>query len=422
MSKTTDPARKHVLIVGSGASGMMAACAAASHGAGVTLIDRMQQPGTKLLMTGNGRCNLSNSDPDLPEKYFCSGGAEDLERVKRIFHEFGQKDTIRYFQGIGLEVTDRDGWIYPRSETAASVLGLLRRQMQLLGVKLRLNTPIEKAYYDTGKKKWITAAGNWEYESDALILACGSKAVPSTGSDGSGYALARMNGHTIVPVLPALTALESPAKWLKWGAGTRTRGTVKLVKLHADASESLSDPIPGQIQWLQESISGIPVFLISGAAAAAISKGQNTAVFVDFFPEYSEEQLKTLLSRIFSDGTAPGVLRLSGLLPEGTARMILASANLDKKNAGELLPNVGELAGLLKNFPVPVSRPRGFEQCQVCTGGVPLFEIDPGTMQSRIAHGLYLCGELLDPAGPCGGYNLQWAWSTGYIAGKNAAE
>ncbi len=421
---------KKVVIIGCGASGMMAAIAAAREGAEVTVLESGRKPGRKLLLTGNSRCNLTNLDPELFERYGISEDpalkTDDAKTgfVKKVLEQFSVSDTLRLFEECGLLTAAEHGtWIYPVTGRSESVLGVLLRELQRLHVKLKYNT--EVTGIDREDHTWKVHTEGWTYSCDTVVLCCGSRAVPSTGSNGSGYELCRGLGMDVTDILPALTAMqcrlpedcrpftdkekdkENAAYPLSCAAGTRT---IADVRVYADG-ELLAEE-RGQVQFTQNGISGIVIFNMSRYTVRALRMGMDVQVSLDLLPEISREELISTLSRLRKlrpDDTLKELL--TGILPPGLITLI-ASDN-DLYRAGYLI----------KDFRLQALGVRDFDNCQVCAGGVNLEELDPDTMECRREDlkGVHVAGELADIDGPCGGYNLQWAWSSGYVAGRHAA-
>ena len=258
------------------------------------------------------------------------------------------------------------------------------------------------------------------YEFDRLILACGSKASPNTGSDGSGYHLAKSLGLNLTPIVPALVPLTSSWKGFKVLSGVRVKGKIDLL---LEGKLIASDE--GELQLTDYGISGIPVFQVSRYAAyACLEKGINLEARLDFFPEYSFNELLSLFHR---QTISCGHIRcgdfLSGLLPEKLGRALLKLSKIDYEMAAEDLDNrkLRLLSQNAKSFCVPITGTLGFDRAQICAGGVQVSELSSKTMECKRIPGLYIVGELVDVDGVCGGYNLQFAWSSGSLAGKAAA-
>lgn len=431
---------RRVLVAGCGAAGMMAAIAAARGGAAVTVLEGMEKPGKKLLLTGNGRCNLTNLDPKLPEKYRTSAKNGSLDD---ILQQFSVADTLEFFHSLGLLTTEKNGYVYPYTGQAGSVLELLLAEMRRLKVKVKLSEKIRKIekQEEGAEDRWVVQTETWSYRCDCLILCCGSRAMETTGSDGSGYVLAKQAGHTVAPVLPALTALTTEKrKFLAACGGVRCPAKVMLFAgpdgeqkfyLQEEALNGRSERKPlaedtGELQFTENGISGIVVFQVSRYAALALHSGKKVFAVLDFLPEIAPGELERLIDQTVKRYEQTDVSvssAFAGLLPKKLLTALLDHLKLRPGSAAAGLTPKQKLqfAQMIKGFPLPVTGSRPFSQSQVCAGGIPLSEIDPVTLESRKVSGLYFAGEILDVDGPCGGYNLQWAWSSGFTAGHHAA-
>ncbi len=415
---------RRVAVIGGGASGMMAAIQAARLGASVTVLEHTDRVGKKILSTGNGRCNFTNRN-QRPEYYRCS----QADFPWRVIERFPVGETLRFFGELGILPKDRNGYLYPNSDQASSVLDVLRMELDRLGVVVRTGCAAGKIRKQNGRFRIETNQGT--LEADALVLAAGSRAAPSTGSDGSGYELARMLGHRIRTPLPALVQLRCSEKDYKQMAGVRTEAEVTLfgrtpsgrgrsetagwVRLAGDR---------GELQLTEYGISGIPVFQVSRYASAALHEGQEVKAVMDFLPGQSREETAAMLEQrrqMMPDRTCEQWM--IGLLNKKLCAVLLKRAGLPLGMPVRGVPERGWSALLeqLRAFETRVTAANPFEQAQVCCGGVDTAEIDPETMESRRTPGLYLAGEILDVDGICGGYNLQWAWSSGAVAGRAAA-
>jgi len=438
---------KRILIVGAGASGMMASISAAACGADVTLLEHNEKPGKKLLLTGNGRCNLTNLDPALWNKYYSTDREALAACCRTLQRIFDVPETLDLFREMGLLTTDKHGYVYPLSDTAVSVLRVLEREMQLRGVRRKYAQHITKIEHDAADGLWNIYTDGYCYRGERVILCCGSRAYASTGSDGSGYVLAGKLGHTIIRPVPSLAGLLCGSKELQGCAGSRCQARVSVRNVMT--GESVSDI--GQVQFGRDGISGIVVFQLSGTAAQWMERGEEVVASLDFLPMWTVQEAEQFLSGQIgklalsgASGSFENELKgiLQGILPEKIAGLVAGSVagkkdrpvslrstgtgNALRRKSGDdaSLPSARTaslVAAGLKAFEIPVSGVRGFEQAQVCRGGVSLTEIDPATFESRKRPGLYFAGEILDADGPCGGYNLQWAWSSGFVAGRSAA-
>ena len=408
---------KKIIIIGGGASGLMAAIAAGRCGASVTVLEAMKKPGRKLLLTGNGRCNLTNLDPELASRYrsVADGAFCAASRAEPVIRQFPAADTLRFFEEIGVAARAQDELVYPCSGQASTVLEALLAEAERLNVTLKYNSKVTALSRDGRKGSYLVKVGDWTYEAGRVVLCCGSKAAPATGSDGSGYALARALGHTVTEIVPALTGFICRDAKLRTASGARTRARAQL---YSRDGALLADET-GEIQWTDYGISGIAVFQLS-RYAKELSAGDEMTVRLDLVPDRSEESVIAALGKMEAHMGMSSPLceadrrkLLSGFVHDRVAAFLCAGSPNARTGSG--------LAGLLKNVSLTVSGLRGYEHAQLCAGGIPLRETDPETLESRISPGLFFAGEMLDVDGPCGGYNLQWAWSSGCAAGRAAA-
>ena len=399
-----------VIIIGGGAAGLMAAITAARNGAKVTVLEHQNQVGKKILVTGNGRCNFTNTDQDLSHYH-----SESPISMAIALKQFTCQDTVLFFKDLGIFSKNRNGYLYPHSDQASAILDVLRMECEHLKVKIACQIEVESIEKCDGIFKVHTPG--WTYEAEKLILATGSKAAPATGSDGSGYELAKRFGHTVIEPYPALVQLLSKEKCLNALAGLRVDARAILF---ADDKPVISNR--GEVQLNANNISGIPVFQISADAAKAMSEGKRCHVVLDFLPDFTEELLISYLKqRIGTGGYKSATNFLTGLFAKKLCEILIEKCKFAKKITAEKFTedDISNLCKQIKNFKIQIYGTNGFEHAQCCGGGVSLEEIDPSTMESLKVPGLYFCGELLDVHGDCGGYNLQWAWTSGYLAGKS---
>ena len=366
--------------------------------AAVTVLEQNEKPGKKICATGNGRCNFSNlAKPDDAYR------GEHPEFAEGALVQFSVEDTIDFFREIGIYPLNRNGYLYPRSNQAQSVVDVLCMEAASLGVKIKTNEQVTEIKTGTNEKNFQILTKGWHYDADALILANGSRASSVSGSDGSGYMLAESFHHRIVPVYPALTALKCKGSSFKAWAGVRTEGEISLF---TDGKFCKSEH--GELQLTEYGISGIPVFQLSTYAVRAVREGHKAELRINFMPELSEEELKKLLyARKKACPYKKEKELLVGLFPEKLIKILISQK---------------QLVSAIREFPLEVQDGMSFSQAQVCSGGVDTSQVNSQTMESKLCKGLYFAGELLDIDGTCGGYNLQWAWSSGAVAGKNAAK
>lgn len=429
-----------VVVAGGGASGLAAAIFAARNGAEVTILEHKDRVGKKILMTGNGRCNLTNMS-DVQGKYY-SSDADSLGKIYNTLVRFDAVKTRDFFKELGLYTKEkRDGGVYPVSEQASVVLDVLRSACDRLGVQIRTDCEITLIKPDktdrTGNATRDRAGGtvsvtqyvravngqgkpekiNEILSYDKLILATGGKAAPVSGSDGSGYALAKRLGHSVIEPLPALVQLKCEGKFFKMLSGVRAQAKIRLL---IDGKVTAIEE--GELQLTDYGISGIPVFQFSRLTARALYDGKQCEARIDFIPYIKEAESELCAETIetFSDKTVEAFL--SGLVHKKIAAVVCKlqgiGANMTVGQAGE--KKVSGCIRMLADFCVKITAPNSFDNAQVCSGGVPLGEVDENFASCKCP-GIYIVGELLDCDGICGGYNLQWAWATGAIAGADAA-
>ena len=398
-----------IIIIGGGPAGMMAAISAANQNSKVCLLEHKDRVGKKILSTGNGKCNLTNMQiapdcyrSDSKESYFC------------VIEKFPPKMVVDYFHSIGMLTKERNGYVYPLSEQAATVLDTLRAELSHSGVDVFTETEIKSI--DIG---FTVKTDKGTYHADRLILACGSKCASKTGSDGSGYSLAKKLGHKIINPIPSLVQLKCRENFFKELSGVRTEAELTV---RAGGNELVRDT--GEVQFTDYGISGIPTFQISRYVKRAIDNNSNPIVKINLLVGYTEQWLAKELHAIFThDGNKDVTSALNGIFNKKLAMVLLKLAGI---RPGTLCKEIHEadinaLVHVIGNFKVTPFDTNGFENAQVCAGGVSLDEIDLNTMESKLVKGLYMAGEMLDVDGKCGGYNLQWAFASGRLAGISAA-
>ena len=406
---------KKIAVIGGGASGLVAAIAAArtTPQAQITIYEKKDTVGKKILATGNGRCNLTNKD--MKASYFRS---DNFPVVEEVLQRFGYEDTIAFFSSLGLITKARGNYVYPYSDQASTVLELLKLELKRLHIKIYTEAqvtdivPVSRGFtISTGKQK---------AKADAVILACGGKANSKLGSDGSGYTLAKKLGHTMIPVVPALVQLKVKNHPFAKAAGVRTDAVVTAI---CQGKETAADH--GELQLTAYGISGIPVFQISRYIAKALYLKQDAKVMIDFLPDLTEEALLDLfIKRKSGREEMTCADYLLGIFHQKLIPRFLEQARIRMHTLVSELSDtqIKSLVKATKETVVTIDTTNGFENAQVCAGGISAAEIHPETMESRYVDHLYLTGELLDVDGICGGYNLQWAWATGYLAGTAAAK
>ncbi|HIT41311.1 MAG TPA: NAD(P)/FAD-dependent oxidoreductase [Candidatus Caccovicinus merdipullorum] len=410
--------KKQVAVIGGGAAGLTAAIWAARSGASAVILEHTDRVGKKILSTGNGRCNLTNSK--MEASCYRSG---DPQFPMEAISQFGWKDTLRWFSSMGLLCRCRmESYYYPMSDQASAVLDCLRMECSRLGITIRTGIQPERIRrMREGRRSFyeiMTDQG--EVRADAVILACGSKAAPNTGSDGSGYELAKSLGHRIIKPLPALVQLRCQGNHYRQLAGIRTEADLRLLVNDREMWRER-----GELQITDYGISGIPVFQLSRFAARGMDEGKKVRVMIDFLPFMDKKESRIFLEQRFAEfGDRNGEDFLTGVLHKKLAAVLLkmAGIRLDQPVSSASIRQRDHLLRAIKEYEALVSSVNPFANAQVCCGGVDVREVDPSTMESRLMGDIYFAGEILDVDGICGGYNLQWAWSSGKAAGCRAAQ
>lgn len=414
--------KRTVAVIGGGAAGMMAAIEAARAGAIVTLIEKNAQLGKKLATTGNGRCNYTNLDMvDRIDGKFRGFHPEFAEAALDVLPP---EAVLDWFREIGVEPRFRGSYVYPNSDQASAVVDALREELHRLAVKVHYNAEV-KSVQRVDDAYFLIQCTDAVVKADRVILAAGSKAAPKTGSNGDGYFIARKLGHSIVPYVPALCGIRCVGDAFKALAGIRTEAALELV-----VDGHCVDREAGELQLVDYGISGIPVFQLSRYAAYALQEGKKAAVYINFLPGFTEEaeDPKDQALQLFRQRQQRLAGRkmesfFTGLLHQKLGQLLLRMANVRPEiPVAELSEKqLRSLASLSVRFKAECVEMNGFQQAQVVAGGVDTSEVDPRTMASRLVPGLYFAGEVLDIDGICGGYNLQWAWASGFVAGRHAA-
>lgn len=406
--------KKRVTIIGGGASGLVCAIFAARQGADVTILEHNDLLGKKLLSTGNGRCNLTNRFMKK-ECFYCS----QKDFPMKVIHGFPVENTLDFFSSLGILPKDKQGYIYPHSEQAKAVASVLSMEIQRLNIKVEYHCHVNEIKKRKGSGFQILSSLG-EYTADAVVLAAGSKAFPASGSDGSGYELAKRLGHHIISPLPALVQLRCEGKHYKQLAGVRTEARLSLY-----TDKKLTAEETGELQLTDYGLSGIPTFQISRFASVALDKKQQVTVCIDFLPGMNQEQTLAYLNcRKEQMGFKCCGEFLTGVLNKKLSSVLFWLSGIGEQEKVEELSQKqwNRFLKQLKSYETTVTATNPYTNAQVCCGGVDTEEICYQTMESKLIPGFYITGELLDVDGICGGYNLQFAWSTGYLAGNHAGK
>ena len=400
-----------IAVIGGGASGLAAALAAReSLDNHVTVFERQNRVGRKLLATGNGRCNLTNMNASLDNYH-----GQDPDFAGPALYRFGPEDTLRWFASLGLvTTTEPSGRVYPLSDTAGSVVDVLRLALDARGGGTVCAAPIMKAE-KIGDCFLLTGQLGEEYTADKLIIACGGAAGARLGGVSLGYDLLASFGHRRTELYPSLVQLKTDNTWTRPLKGVRTQVDITL-----EQGESILASAHGEVQFTDYGVTGPAVYDLSRAASLA---GPACIICLRLLPEMEKVDIINYLiekRNTFPDIKAENIL--SGALHNSIARAALRRTQipLDARLWALSDGALEQIADILCRYELPLTGTLGFDEAQVTAGGVETAGFDPETMESRLVPGLYACGEVLDIDGDCGGYNLQWAWSSGRLAGLAA--
>ena len=387
---------------------MMAALTAAEdQNNHVMLLERQQRVGRKLLATGNGRCNLTNIGATAANYH-----GEQPAFVRPALRQLPPTETLALFRSFGLlTVTEPSGRVYPLSDSASSVLDVLRFQLMQRGVELRCAAPAREIRREKGGFSLRTDEET--LFADKLIVACGGAAGKKLGGVTDGYELLAPLGHKRTKLYPSLVQLVTEPDYPRALKGVRADASLHLLR-----GKSCLGEAQGEVQFTERGVSGPASFELSRAVSTG---GEGLVLELDFLRDYTETQLRALLiQRRESLPDLDAAELLTGLVHNRLGKMLLRYSGVDtKKTVGALTDReLSHAAEACKNFRLPLRGTEGFDNAQVTAGGLRTADFDPETMQSRLVPGLYVCGELLDIDGDCGGYNLQWAWASGRLAGR----
>ena len=407
-----------VAIIGGGAAGLLAGIAAAQNGAQVTIFEKMRLPGKKIMITGKGRCNITNAC-EIPE--FIKNIPGNGRFLNSALHRFTNDDIVLLLESHGLQTkVERGGRIFPVSDKAKDVVDTLVRIFTEAGGKLQLDTKVIEILAKDGQVTGVKTISTF-YPADAVILAAGGASYPGTGSDGSGAKLAAKLGHKIVPLRPSLVPLESDYPYVDDLQGLSLRNVQGT--LTADGEKIGSEF--GEMLFTHFGVSGPIILSLSNLAAKALDEGKEVELHIDLKPALSEEKLDARIQRDFTQYSKKQLANgMKDLLPQRLIPVVCDMAYLDEEKFINQISREERhrLLAALKNFCVPITSTRPLAEAIVTAGGVSVKEINPKTMESKLIRGLHFAGEVMDVDGYTGGYNLQAAFSSGHAAGMAAAE
>lgn len=409
-----------VLIIGGGAAGMMAAAFAAKNGNRVEVFDKNEKLGKKLFITGKGRCNITNA-ADLED--FFPAVTSNPKFLYSAFYSFTNEQVISFFEELGVKTkVERGGRVFPVSDHSSDVIQALKSEMERLGVKINLNAEVKELITEKNSTietvDGIRLVSGKKISGDAVIVATGGISYPSTGSTGDGYRFARRCGHKVSELSPSLVPMEVK----EWYAGELMGLSLRNIEIRiTDGKKKLYQEF-GEMLFTHYGVTG-PVILSASSVVGKKLKDTELTLHIDLKPALTEEQLdkrvlrefetnhnrqfKNAVDSLFPSKLRPVIVELSGIPEEKKVHEITKEERL-------------RFVRLIKDFTMTLTGLRGYNEAIITKGGVSVKEIDPGTMESKLIKGLYFAGEVLDLDAVTGGYNLQIAWSTGYLAGMNA--
>ncbi len=409
---------RKIIVVGGGAAGMMAAVTAARKGKNVLLLEKNEKLGKKLFITGKGRCNITNS-AEIDELF--SAVVSNPKFLYSSFYSLTNDQVIEFFEELGVKTkVERGGRVFPESDHSSDVIRALEQELKRLGAEIRLRTEVKEILAEGGRAKGVRLSSGEKLNADAVIIATGGISYPSTGSTGDGYRFARECGHKVTELSPALVPMEVEEWYAKELMGLSLRNIeIKIT----DGKKKLYEEF-GEMLFTHYGVTG-PVILSASSIVGKKLKEHPLTLHIDLKPALTEEQLdkrvlrefeanhnrqfKNAVDSLFPAKLKPVVVELSGIPEEKKVNEVTKEERL-------------RFVRMIKDFSMTLTAMRGYNEAIITKGGVSVKEIDPGTMESRLVNRLYFAGEVLDLDAVTGGYNLQIAWSTGYLAGMNAGE
>ncbi len=406
-----------LIVAGSGAAGMMAAITAARSGASVLLLEKLPKIASKLKATGGGRCNLTNT---LENETFMARFGRDGKFMMSALERFDHRALIAFFKELGVESHAPDGYrVFPLTHSSSTIIDAMAREMERLGIEVKCGQKVVSLEHNGSAVTGVKTEGA-HYHAKCVVIATGGKGYPMLGAEGDGYVLAEATGHRVTPLYPAMMPLKTKEKWV---ANCRA-DTIAKVELRVDMKKYKNLHAKGDLIFTKEGIRGPVVLDFSREITPLLAKYDEVPLLANFTKGMNEEQVRGHFKEYVRQNPAATTLELlATLLPESLSLELCELAGCDPKLtlAKQAGSNRDRLIKLLVWTPLTVNGHDGFKMAMITRGGVHLKEIDPYTMQSRKLEGLYFCGEVMNLDGPCGGYNLQWSFASGYVAGVSAA-
>lgn len=408
-----------LIIIGGGASGLIAAITAKDFGIDVAIVEGTDRIGKKILTTGNGRCNISNNCIKPP---FINYHSSNPNFKFNALDKLSLEDTKNFFLSLGLPIIElKTGKLYPQSLQASSVVDILKMAIKDRNIPLYTNCKIKDIH--KGKKFKLSTTNDEHklFTANKIILACGGKTAPKTGSDGSGYNLAKSLGHSITPLVPGIVQLKLDYPHLRALSGVKFDGYVTLIVNNEIIKKDF-----GEILFTDYGISGPPILQVSALASQNTFNKRKTEIVVDLLPNYSKEELENFLECHFAIlSHRPIINALTGVIHKKIIPVLLKECgitNLQMPCYELSWQEKAKIINTLKSWKFTCTGTNDFNQAQVTVGGIDTKDVYSDTLESKLVPNLYFCGEILDVHGDCGGFNLQWAWSSGYTVATSIAE
>lgn len=412
-----DSKKYDVAIIGGGPAGMMAAIKAGESGAKVVLIEKNEKIGIKLLMTGGGRCNLTHIEKNIRE--FCGKFGKEGDFLLSPFSVFGTKETMEFFEDNGVELKNEKGKVFPASEKAKDILNVLVSLLKKYKVEVLFSSEVREINKKGKSISSVSLMNGKEIEANQYILSSGGRSYPATGSSGDSFIWAKRLGHDIVDTKPALTPIETKEQWTKTLQGI----SLDDVSVSLVCNQKVEKEGRGEILFTHFGFSGPLILDMSRTIGDLLEKGK-VKMMIDLFPDKNIEQLDKFIISVFNKNRKKHILKfLNDFFPEKLSAFILNFSSIpsDRKSNDIIKEERMRLIRFMKKIEVNVVGLLGFDKAMATHGGVSLKTIDSKTMKSKLINNLYFAGEAINLDGPCGGYNLQMCWTTGYVAGQNAA-
>nr|WP_296962857.1 NAD(P)/FAD-dependent oxidoreductase [uncultured Mediterraneibacter sp.] len=406
----------NVIVVGGGAAGMMAAVFAARNGQNVQLLEKNEKLGKKLFITGKGRCNITNA-ADIEDLF--TAVISNPKFLYSGFYSFTNQQVIDFFEELGVKTKiERGERVFPVSDHSSDVIAAFSRELKSLGVSVSLHTEVKELLCEQDKVCGVLLTNGKKMKADAVIVATGGISYPSTGSTGDGYRFAKEAGHRVTELLPSLVPMEVRQWYAKELQGLSLRNIEIRI---TDGKKKLYEEF-GEMLFTHYGVTG-PVILSASSVVGKTLRKKELTLHIDLKPALSEEQLdKRILREFDANHNKQYKNSIDSLFPAKLKPVMIELSEIEpEKKVNEITKEERQrLVHLIKDFTMTLTGLRGYNEAIITKGGVSVKEIDPGTMESKIIKGLYFAGEVLDLDAVTGGYNLQIAWSTGYLAGINA--